>query len=76
MGKNLKRDLSDKVVAKEIDKGLQRPIEPPVKDISIPKVPDSSHRNPTKDIQKIEDDLRKNKIKNLIISDYEENKNN
>lgn len=72
MGKNLKRDLSDKIVVKEIDKGFKRPVEPPVKDISIPKVPDSSHRNPTKDIQKIEDDLRKNKIKHLTISDDEE----
>lgn len=75
MDKNLKRDLSDKIVVKEIDKGFKRPVEPPVKDISIPKVPDSSHRNPTKDIQKIEDDLRKNKIKHLTISDEEENKN-
>ncbi len=75
MDKNLKRDLSDKVVVKEIDKGFKRPVEPPVKDISIPKVPDSSHRNPAKDIQKTEDDIRKNKIKHLIISDEEEKKN-
>ena len=74
MDKNLKRDLSDKIVVKEIDKGFKRPVEPPVKDISIPKVPDSSHRNPPKDIQTIHDDIRKNKIKHLIISDEEENK--
>ena len=75
MDKNLKRDLSDKVVVKEIDKGFKRPVEPPVKDISIPKVPNASHKNPGRDIKKMEDDLKKNKIKHLIISDDEENKN-